>query len=207
MVELIIGKNCKIDSTAILGCLPGRKLSSYKLKIGANAIIRSGNVIYAGTEIGNNFETGHNVVVREDNIIGDNFKIWNNSTVDYGCKIGNHVKIHSNVYVAQYTIIEDYVFLSPGVMIANDLHPICGKCMKGPTIKRGTRVGVNATLFPHITIGENSLIGAGSVVTADIPPNSVAYGVPAEVRGSIYDLKCKMGFKKFCYKNPKIRCH
>jgi acetyltransferase-like isoleucine patch superfamily enzyme len=80
------------------------------------------------------------------------------------------------------------------VMIANDMHPGCpnsAECMRGPIIKRGVQIGVNVTLVPFITIGERSLIGSGSVVTRDVPPESVVYGNPARVQGSIRDLTCR----------------
>ena len=192
MKNVIIGQGAQIDESAILGYITGRKIVIKETTIGDNALIRSNTVIYTNTVIGENLETGHNVVIREENIIGDNFSIWNNSTVDYGCIIGNNVRIHCNVYVAQFTVIEDDVFISPGVTIGNDPHPICTKCMKGPTVKKGARIGINATLSPRITIGEYSLIGAGSVVTKDVPPKSVVYGNPAVVVKSIDDLECPL---------------
>jgi len=168
-----IGKGSRIDKTASLGYKGGRNIKSSKTIIGKNATIRSNTVIYSNTEIGDGLETGHCVTIREQNKIGDNLNIWNNSSIDYGCVIGNNVKIHCNVYVAQFTTIEDEVFLAPGVMIANDPHPVCTKCMKGPTIKKGARIGVNVTLLPHVIIGKNALVGAGSVVTKNVPNNSV----------------------------------
>ena len=194
-----IGKGSRIDKTARLGYKSGRNIKSSKTIIGKNATVRSNTVIYSNTEIGDGLETGHSVTIREQNKIGDNLNIWNNSTIDYGCVIGNNVKIHCNVYVAQFTTIEDDVFLAPGVMIANDPHPVCAKCMKGPNIKKGARIGVNATLLPRITIGRNALVGAGSVVTRDVPDNSVVYGVPAKVTGRIRDLKCKASIKDGAY--------
>jgi acetyltransferase-like isoleucine patch superfamily enzyme len=116
--------------------------------------------------------------------------------VDYGCVIGNGVKIHTGVYVAQFTILEDDVFLAPGVIVTNDIHPGCpesSRCMRGPTVRRGAQVGGNVTLLPYIEIGERALIGAGSVVTKDIPPRAVAYGNPARVVGTIDDLDCDTG--------------
>lgn len=193
--KIIIGKGKKLGRHVQLGVPSGRKVADLRLVIGSHANIRSGTVIYLGSRIGSRLETGHNAVIREENIIGGDFSIWNNSTVDYGCKIGNGVKIHCNCYVAQFTTLEDDVFLAPGVIIANDMHPGAPDskdCMKGPTLKKGVQVGCNVTLLPRVTIGEHSLIGAGSVVTRDIPPFSLAYGNPARVIKKITDLKCSV---------------
>jgi acetyltransferase-like isoleucine patch superfamily enzyme len=185
-----LGANSQIDLDAVLDYRTGRNIDQVETVIGDCAHVRSGTVIYTNVSIGSRFETGHNVVIREQNQIGDGFSIWNNSVVDYGCVIGNNVKIHSNCYIAQFTTIEDDVFIAPCVAIANDPHPLCTKCMQGPTIKRGARIGVNVTLLPGITIGEGALIGAGAVVTKDIPANAVAYGNPARVTGTVDDLVC-----------------
>jgi acetyltransferase-like isoleucine patch superfamily enzyme len=190
---LKVGKGLQLDDGVILGYKTGRNISDWHIIIGDYAHLRAGTIIYAGSKIGSGLQTGHNVIIREENLIGDNFQIWSNSVVDYGCKIGNNVKVHANVYIAQFTIIEDDVFIAPGVCIANDIHPKCrlsSKCMKGPTIKMGAQIGVNSTIMPFITIGENSLVGAGSVVTKDVPSDSVVYGNPAKVRSSIFNLKC-----------------
>ena len=187
----------------LLGYPTGRKIRDRKLLIGGNAQIRSGTVIYEGTTIGAHLTTGHNVVIREENVIGDHFTIWSNSIVDYGCKIGDRVKIHSNCYVAQFTTIEDEVFLAPGVTIANDIHPGCAysaKCMRGPTIKKAAQIGVNVTLLPFITIGERALIGSGAVVTKDVPPRSVVTGNPGRVICTIDELQCSTGLTDYPYR-------
>lgn len=202
-MNIKIGKNKKIDKTAILGYPTGRKIKSKALVIGDNPKIRSGSVIYLGSKIGDNFETGHHAIIREENKLGDNVSVWSNSVVDYGCIIGNNVKIHTNVYIAQFTTIEDDVFVAPGVTVANDPCPVCTRCMKGPTIKQGVKIGVNVTLLPDIIIGENSLIGAGSVVTKDIPPYSLAYGNPARVIKKVSQIKCKKGLVKNPYRYEK----
>lgn len=181
-----------VDDNVMLGYKTGRRIPTQTVHIGSDATIRSGTVIYAGITIGVGLETGHNVVIREENIIGDNFNVWSNSIIDYGCRIGNNVKIHSNVYVAQFVIIEDDVFLAPGVTIANDPHPLCSQCTQeqAPILKRGARIGINATILPGVTVGEHALVGAGSVVTKDIPSKAVVYGNPARVAKSIDDLSC-----------------
>lgn len=191
--DVVLGPDAVLDDGIILAYLSPRKGIDSTLRIGGNAVVRSGSVIYAGTTIGDHLETGHNVVIREENKIGDHFSIWNNSVIDYGCTIGNNVKIHCNIYIAQFTVLEDDVFLAPGVTIANDIHPGCPDsraCMKGPIIKRGVQIGVNVTILPFITIGERALIGSGAVVTKDVPPETIVFGNPAQVRGSIYDLDC-----------------
>jgi acetyltransferase-like isoleucine patch superfamily enzyme len=195
-VPLELGRNCSIDSGVLLGYPPGRPVERTPVRIGDDAHIRSGSVIYASVEIGNSFETGHGVIVREGNRIGHDCAIWNHSTVDYDCVLGDRVKIHCNVYIAQYTILEDDVFLAPGVSIANDPHPICTKCMQGPTIKAGARVGVGAIILPHVIIGENSLVGAGSVVVKDVPPRALVVGSPARVIGDVDSLECPFNIVK-----------
>jgi acetyltransferase-like isoleucine patch superfamily enzyme len=187
----LLGEDCQLDAGVVLGYPTGRKIEVAPLRIGDGARIRTNTVIYTNTTIGKHLETGHNVVIREENTIGDDFSIWNNSCIDYGCKIGNGVRIHNNVYVAQFTTIEDDVFLAPGVMVANDPYPICAKCMRGPTLKKGCRIGVNVTLLPHITVGEGALIGAGSVVTRDVPPFMLAFGNPARARKKTDELRCE----------------
>lgn len=192
-----LGPGHAIDPGVLLGRMPGRHIQDYALRIGPNACIRSGTVIYAGTTIGAHLETGHNVVIREENAIGDGFSIWNNSVVDYGCKIGCNVKVHCNVYIAQFTVIEDDAFLAPGVIVANDPHPGCPAakdCMRGPIIKRRAQIGVNVTLLPGITVGEGAVIGAGSVVTRDVPAHTLAYGNPARVVKDVKELGCPFGY-------------
>jgi acetyltransferase-like isoleucine patch superfamily enzyme len=172
--------------------LPSRPLKDLTLSIGDRAVIRSGTVIYLASQIGDDFETGHNVIVREENVIGNNVKIWSNTIIDYRCKIGNNVKIHSQCYVAQLTTIEDDAFLAPGVMVANEKYPtgvFSKERINGPTIKKGAKIGINATILPGVTIGEGAIIGAGSVVTKDVPPYVIAHGVPARIYKKVNELK------------------
>jgi acetyltransferase-like isoleucine patch superfamily enzyme len=193
---LIVGEDVYQDPNVLVGYRTGRRIADHTLRLGDHAYLRAGTVIYGGSTIGSHFQTGHNVVVREQNTLGDHVQIWNNTTIDYGCTIGSHVKIHTNCYIAQLTVLEDEVFLAPGVTIANDLHPGCAfsvECLKGPTIKRGTQIGVNVTITPYVTIGEYSVIGSGAVITQDIPPHSLVVGNPGRVIKQIETITCKTG--------------
>jgi acetyltransferase-like isoleucine patch superfamily enzyme len=192
-----LGKGAIIDAGVILG-YPARNSNEQLLIIGPHARVRSGTIVYSGTCIDSNLETGHNVVIREENVIGGNLRIWSNSIIDYGCKIGDNVRIHVNVYITQFTVIEDDVFIGPGVSLANDVHPGCPdalECMKGPIIQKGAQIGIKTCVLPRVTVGEYAVIGAGSVVTADIPSGTVAYGNPARVVGRIEDLVCTTGLR------------
>jgi acetyltransferase-like isoleucine patch superfamily enzyme len=186
----IMGADCRLDAGAVLGYRTGREIPFSPLKLGDHARVRSNSVIYANSVIGHHLETGHNVVIREENRIGDHFNVWNNTVIDYGCVIGNNVRIHSNCYIAQFTVIEDDVFLAPGVSVANDPHPICALCMRGPTLKRASRIGVNATILPHVVVGIGALIGAGSVITRDVPDFAVMAGNPARRLKHVDELEC-----------------
>ncbi len=171
---------------------PAERSGAAPLVLGAGARLRSGTTLYHGSVIGSRLQTGHGVVIREGCSIGDDVSVWSNSVVDYGCRIGDRVKIHCNCYVAQYTTIGDDAFLAPGVSTANDLFPgdeRSAAVMGGPVIGAGVQVGVNVTVLPYVRIGAGSLIGAGSVVTKDLPAGVVAFGNPAAVRGQVAGLK------------------
>jgi len=175
----------------VLAGYPVSRGSAEPLVIGTGATLRSGTVLYDGSTIGRRLQTGHGVVIREGCEIGDDVSVWTNSVIDYGCRIGNRVKIHCNCYVAQYTELEDDVFLAPGVTIANDLYPgdsRSAQLMAGPRIGAGAQIGVNVTILPFVRIGAGALIGAGSVVTRDIPAAVVAFGNPAVPHRAVAEL-------------------
>jgi acetyltransferase-like isoleucine patch superfamily enzyme len=188
--DVLIGNGLRADPSTTIG-YPSARIEGRDLDLGADARVRSGSVLYLGSRIGARFQTGHNVVIREECTIGDDVSVWSNSVVDYGCRIGDRVKIHSNCYIAQYTEIEDDAFLAPGVTIANDLYPgqaSSARVMSGPSIGAGAQIGVNVTILPFVRIGAGSLIGAGAVVVLDVPVGVVAFGNPATVRGRVDDL-------------------
>lgn len=181
----------KIDEGVSLN-YPVERFAAADLSLGPNARLRSGTILYAGSRIGADFQTGHNVIVREECDIDDDVAIWSNTVIDYGVKIGRGVKIHTNCYIAQHTIIEEGAFLAPGVSIANDLYPgsdRSAELMTGPVIGAGAQVGVGVTILPYVKIGAGAMIGSGSVVTKDIPAGMVAVGNPARPTKPVSDLK------------------
>ncbi len=189
-------KTWKIGDNVTIGAKTLRNVKTAPAKIGDNAVFLSNSTVYDGVEIGNDLVIGHNSIIREENKIGHNFKLWNNSNVDYGCKIGDNVKVHCNCYIAQNTVVEDDVFIGPGTIFTNDKYPgskFSEGNLKGPVIKKGARIGGRVVILPGVVIGENSLIGSGSVVTKDIPADSVAYGSPATVACRLKDLKDDKG--------------
>jgi len=199
-----LGENCMVGDFVLIGEQPkGKELD--KLIIGDNANIRSHTIIYAGNKIGDNFTTGHRVFLREYNEIGDNVSIGTNSIIEHHVKIGNNVRIHSGAFIPEFSVLENNVYIGPRVVFTNTLHPLCPKakeCLStgGPIIKKGAKIGANATLMPHITIGENAMVGAGSVVTKDVPAGKVVAGNPAKVIKDVSELKCKFGRRDKPYK-------
>jgi acetyltransferase-like isoleucine patch superfamily enzyme len=192
-----IGEDLQADPWVVIGERTGRPGVDPSGAVGPHAHLRRGTIIYAGSRIGAHFETGHFVIVREECAIGDHVSIWSHTVVDYGATIGSHVQFHTGIYVAQYSTIEDDVFLAPGVQFANDPHPVCTKCMRGPTIKRAARLGVGVVVGAGVVIGEGALIGAGSVVTGDVPAGMVAVGNPARVLHPVTELHCPYGLTPY----------
>ena len=195
-----LGKNVVLDEPVIIGKPPrGRKDGELETVIGDNSIIRAFSVIYAGTRIGNNFQTGHGAMIREDNIIGDNSSVGTNAVLEYGNRVGSGTRIHTGCFLENVTL-GDRVIIAPNVVFTDDPHPACPRyreCVGGAVVSDNAKIGANSTILPGVKIGKNTVIGAGSVVAEDMPADSVAYGSPAKVRKKVSDLKCvKKFFKK-----------
>jgi acetyltransferase-like isoleucine patch superfamily enzyme len=182
-----LGQNVTIEDFCIIGA-PFAGHKSEATTIGDDAVIRSHTVIYAGNRIGRKFTTGNKANIRELNIIGDDVSIGTLSILEHHVTIEDGVRIHSRVFVPEYTVLKRGAWLGPGTVITNarfPLHPDAKKTLKGATLEEDAKVGANCTLLPGVVIGRNALVGAGSVVTGDIPAGCVAYGNPAKPQRQI----------------------
>jgi len=187
-----IGKGSRIFEPVTLG-FPSRdnldKTGFTGTIIGKNAIIRSGTIFYCDVTIGDNFQSGHNVMIREKTKIGDRVAIGTSVIIEGSSVIGNDVSLQSMVYIPTDTVIGNHVFIGPNTVLTNDRYPptrIGG--LKGPQIRDAAAIGANATLLPGVCIGEGALVAAGAIVTRDVPAYKLAIGAPAQIR----DLPDKM---------------
>lgn len=191
--NVIMGEGSQIGANSIIG-EPYQKFASGEIqtRIGKNAIIRSHNVIYSGNVIGDNFTTGHSVVIRENNKIGSSVSIGTHTIIEHSVVIEDKARIHSGGFIPELTIIEYGAWIGPRVCITNAKYPASKKSkdyLHGVKICRKARVGAGVVILPGCTIGEEALVGSGSVVTKDIPPFAVAYGNPAQVHGDVRTLR------------------
>lgn len=177
MTDVALGADCTLDERVTVGYGDGDEAT----RIGDEATIRAGTVIYRDVTIGDAFTTGHDVLIREGTIVGDDVLIGTQSVVDGYTEIGSHVSIQSRVYIPSHTTIGDNVFVGPGCVLTNDPYPIRSDVdLVGPTLEDGASIGANATVLPDVTIGANAFVAAGSVVTDDVPPETLAVGTPAK---------------------------
>ena len=188
-----LGPDAQIGEFTVLG-LPARdhKPGEQRTQIGARAVIRSHTVIYAGTVIGDDFQTGHGVLVREANKVADRVSIGSHTVIEHHVLIGNDVRIHSNAFVPEYSVLETGCWVGPNVVMTNALYPLSPAAKEkrqGPRIEPQAKIGANATLLPGVVIGAYALVGAGAVVVRDAPPGKVLVGNPARVVGDVSDLE------------------
>lgn len=193
--NVTIKKGTTVGANCILGewlkdFYEDREEKSHPLIIGSNSIIRSGTIIYGDTQIGNLFQTGHNVTIREESNIGESVSIGTLSDIQGDCKIGNHVRIHSNVFVAPKSCIEDYVWIFPCAVLTDDPTPPSYQ-LAGVQIQPFAVICAGSVLLPGIKVASDSLVAAGAVVTRNVEPFQVVAGNPAKVIGDIREIKNK----------------
>lgn len=172
-----VGAHCELGLPPG-GARPGPEV--LPLEIGPEATIRSGSVFYAGSRFGPRLETGHKVTVRERTEAGENLRIGTLSDVQGDCRFGDFVRVHGNVQVGKASVVGHYVWLYPYVVLTNDPHPPSHHLI-GPVVEDFAVVSTHSVLLPGVRIGRESVVGAGSLVDADVPAGQLATGRPARV--------------------------
>jgi acetyltransferase-like isoleucine patch superfamily enzyme len=187
-----LGQHSTIEDFSIVGVPPrGAGDGDLPTTIGDGAVIRSHTVIYAGNVIGRNFQTGNKVNIRESNKIGHDVSIGTLSVVEHHVTIADHVRIHTQAFVPEFSVLEEGCWLGPNVVLTNAKYPLSPGVkdqLAGPVIGRRAKIGANVTILPGVVVGEDALVGAGSVVVRDVPPGAVVAGNPARVIGQVADL-------------------
>ena len=188
----VLGEGVQVLEHAVVGKRPSLSPRSTAKReplppatIGDGTIVSTGAVVFAGSKIGARVILGDQSCVRERVTIGDDVVVGRGSLVENDTEVGARTKIQADAYITAYSTLEDNVFIAPCVVTTND--NFMGRTERrhalraGPTIRRGARIGGGAVLCPAVEVGEEAFVGAGAVVTKDVPPRMLVVGNPARV--------------------------
>ena len=188
----VLGDGVRVLENAVVGKQPtlGAKSTAKReplppTEIGDGTIVSTGAIVFAGSQIGARVILGDQSCVRERVRIGDDVVLGRGVLVENDTTVGALTKIQAGAYITAFSTLEESVFVAPCVVTTND--NFMGRTearhglMKGPTIRRGARVGGGAVLCPAVEIGEEAFVGAGAVVVRDVAPRTVVVGNPARV--------------------------
>lgn len=192
----VLGEGVQVLEGAVVGKQPSLSPRSTAKReplppaeIGDGTIVSTGAVVFAGTRIGARVIVGDQACVRERVDVGDDVVVGRGVLIENDTTIGALTKIQADAYITAYSTLEDNVFIAPRVITTND--NFMGRTerrrelIKGPTVRRGARVGGGAILCPGIVVGEEAFVGAGAVVTKDVAPRMLVVGNPARVLRSV----------------------
>lgn len=189
--DVRIGRGCRIDDGAIVGRVPVLSAISSSPRsapepttLEDGAVICAGAIVFAGARIGAGAIVGDQAHARERASLGLDSMLGRGSALGPDAVVGARVRIQTNVWLTSGTVVEDDVFVGPGVVTTNDDEMEQGtpaEELRPPVLRRGCRVGGGVVLTPGVEVGEESFVAAGAVVTRDVPPGAVVMGVPARV--------------------------
>lgn len=195
----IVYDGVSIGDGAVVGphCILGEPTAEYydtgsyvnaPLTIGSGALIRSHSCLYAGSEIGSNFQCGHRVTIREKTSIGDHGRVGTLSDIQGDCELGNYVSLHSNVHIGQKSKIGNFVWIFPYTVLTNDPQPPSDQLL-GVTVEDFAVIATMVVVLPGVTIGRDALVGASAVVSGNVASEAVVVGNPSRQVATIHDLK------------------
>jgi acetyltransferase-like isoleucine patch superfamily enzyme len=184
-----LGEGADIGEYVVLGVAGGGiDPATDPLRIGHGCHIRSHSVLYAGSVIGDGFQTGHGVLIREACTFGDRVSIGSHTVIEHHVTMGDRVRVHSNAFIPELSVLEDDAWVGPNAVLTNARYPLSPSAkddLDGPRLRAGAKIGANVTLLPGVVVGRNALVGAGSVVTHDVPDDAIVVGNPARVIGAV----------------------
>ncbi|MGI8945341.1 MAG: DapH/DapD/GlmU-related protein [Thermoleophilaceae bacterium] len=193
----IIGGEARIQDGAVIGkpLALGPRSSAARdplppVELGSGVTVGAGAVVVEGARVGAGSVVGDQAHVRERAVIGEDSVIGRGSAIDNDVTVGARVRIQTGCYITAYSIVEDDVFVAPGVTLTND--DTMGRhgpdhALRGAKLRRACRIGGGAVLVPGVEVGEEAFVAAGAVVVADVPPRAVVMGVPARVVREVPD--------------------
>jgi acetyltransferase-like isoleucine patch superfamily enzyme len=193
-----LGEGVRVLENAVVGKQPSLSPRSTAKRedlppaeIGDGTIVSTGAVVFAGSKVGARVILGDQSCVRERVSVGDDVVIGRGTLVENDTTIGAMTKIQAEAYITAYSTLEEHVFIAPCVVTTND--NFMGRTerrhelVKGPTIRRGARIGGGAVLLPGVEIGEEAFVGAGAVVTKNVQARMVVVGNPARVMRAVLE--------------------
>ena len=188
----VLGEGVRVLENAVVGKQPSLGASSTAKRdplpatvVGDGTVISTGAIVFAGSRIGARCIVGDQSCIRERVELADDCILGRGSLIENDTTVGAGTRIQAEAYITAYSTLEEDVFIAPCVVTTNDNY--MGRTerrkaeMRGPTIRRSARVGGGAIICPGVEIGEEAFVGAGAVVTKDVPPRMLVVGNPARV--------------------------
>lgn len=186
-----VGSHCEIG-------VPTPLAQGRPLQIGRDALIRSHSVFYQGSTFGDGLVTGHRVTVRELTVAGEAFQIGTLGDIQGHCRIGDYVRTHSNVHIGQKSLIHDFVWIFPYVVLTNDPHPP-SEVHIGCEIGAYAAIATMSVILPGVRVGEHALVAAHSAVHRDVAAHTVVGGSPARFLCEASRIKLRDGSGRSAY--------